>query len=66
MPNGPKRDPIVNLKDLSPITSERQEQDPIGKANSDSRTSGGQLILDIFTAIRNRLDPTIRFVNHAT
>ena len=42
MSDAAHRDPVVNLKDLSPVTSEGQEQDPIGKTQSQSSDSRWQ------------------------
>jgi len=57
--------PVVNLKDLSPITPIGQKQHSIGEAKTDSGISGSEFVLNVFTAIRNRHDPTVRLVNHA-
>ena len=63
MPDAANRNPVVNLKDLSSITAKGQKQYSIGEAKTDGGTSGSEFVLNVFAAIRNRLDPTVRFVN---
>ena len=66
MTDAANRNPVVNLKDLSSITPKGQKQYSIGEAKTDGGTSGSEFVLNVFAAIRNRLDLTVRFVNHAT
>jgi hypothetical protein len=56
------RNPLANLKNLSPITPKGQKQYSIGEAKTDCLTSGSEFVLNVFAAIRNRLDSTVRFV----
>jgi hypothetical protein len=62
MPDAANRNPVANLKNLSPITPKGQKQYSIGEAKTDCGTSGSEFVLNVFAAIRNRLDPTVRFV----
>src|SRR5438045_9482137 len=66
MADGPHRDAVVNLEKFLARFPQRQEQDPLPVAERDDRTARGELGLDVLRAVRDRLDPTIRFFDHAT
>src|ERR1700736_714214 len=57
--------PIIDLKNFSSIPAESQQQDPFGKADPDNWAATCEFGIDVFTPIRDGLDPTVRFFNHA-
>src|SRR3954468_18872610 len=60
------RNPIVNFEDLLSRSPECDKQDSVGVTQGRNRAARSQLRFNVFAAIRNRLDPAIRFLDHAT
>src|SRR5438067_6480124 len=60
------RDPIVNLENLLPRATERDEENSVTISDGSDRTALRQLRLNVLAPIRDRLHPTIRLFDHAT
>src|SRR3954471_9668656 len=66
MPDRPHRDAIVNLEQFLPRFSQGQKKNSVPVPYRDNRTPGRKLRLDVLGAVRDRFDPTIRLLDHAT
>src|SRR5215831_14975599 len=65
MTDATESDPIINLKNFPPVATEGQQQDALAKADADDWASSRQFRVDVFAAIGDSFDPTIRFFDHA-
>src|ERR1041385_2026339 len=60
------RDAIVNLEKFLPRFSEGEEKNPVAIAERDDRAAARQLGFDVLRAVRDRFDPPVWLLDHAT
>ena len=65
MSNRPHCDAIVNFENLLPGPPYRDKKDTISVTQGGNRAARRELRFNVFAAIRDRLDPPIRFFDHA-
>src|SRR5438045_366885 len=57
---------IVNLEEFLSRLAQRNKQDAIAITERGDRAARGELRLNVFAPVRDRFDPAIRLLDHAT